>query len=1250
MLLAGPPDVSSEAVPLPVGTPIDGSIAPLGAIYYRVSSDVGGKLAVTLDAKGFAARLSLVDAEGSPVVQSDCPAIGAGDRLIDVDVPSGDDFLELQSLGGGGAYEITAFLTPTAPPFQPVKSLLPDYAPLAVASFFGVNSPADLVAPDGIHVGNGDGTFQSAVLDGPLAAPGWTVTAIAVGDFDHNDFPDIAFTETNPNLPNGLLQVLLNQGDGHFEAGVGLPIGSQPDAIEAFDSGGDDVDLAVADQASGNVAIFTNNGQGAFSPGEVLPGGVEPSGLVAGHFGDGHLDLIVADEGDPTGAGQGLTVFQDDGPGQFQFARTIDVGAAPTAIVAGDWSGDGALDLAVAETNSSDVSVLLNNGNGVFAAPQSYPVGSNPVALVAGDFGNGHLDLATANFGSGDISVLLGNGDGTFQPYTPFGAGSYPQSILTADFNGDGRADLAVGDQGSGISILLGNGDGSFQDQLTNPVGNEPVAVVTADLSHDSHNDIITTNYGTNDISVLMGNGDGTFQPARSFPAGAGPFALMVGDFNGDGRPDVAVVDNGDMYGNGQGVSILLGNGDGTFQTPATFIPMPGSDPTSIVAGDFTGDGVLDLAVTTETSHAVTILMGDGHGGFHAIASPIFLGQGAVPVSIAAGNFTGQGTLDLAVADQFENEVWILEGDGHGGFRALAPILLSDDPYNQPQAIVAGNFTGGGLLDLAVASISLDAADNVSILLAEGNGSFLPLPPIPLGMYFYPTAITTAQLSKGGPLDLAVADSGTTDVSLLDGNGHGNFLQVMPLLDLGNGLAPYAITAGDFTGDGLADLAVTTANPNTVAIELNLGGGQFTQSGSVGLAPHNTPLVADLNGDGLPDVAIVDAAGDILFRQGQPQGTGSFAPPIIVNPGRPSRDVAAVVTSQGTFLASVDATDDAVSLYAYRNGSFSFLGSLATGVEPAQIVSTDLESDGQDDLVIRNAGDGTLTVYLSNGQGGFMSPETLTVGPGISDVSVGDVYQDGLPDLILANQTAGEVAVIRNQGVAGFSPLTVYNAGVGLSLLVPGTGTASLSLLSEEGTVGVAAAALATGGPPALVALNSGSETLGILDGLGAGRFANPVSVPTSGPSLVVRIGEFTGDGNADLAILGPNGLSIWLGNGKGEFTPAGTYDVGPDPTGLTVADLNPNSKIADLLVGNAFGDVLVLLGQGNGVFSPPVVTGQYVALAVGSATGKAGGTLVFVDQARDRILVQIGAQRNRPCWPTAPRACFSPARLYWPT
>ena len=449
-LLAAPPYLPAEAVPLSLGSPHAATIAPLAATYYSVSSDAGGKLTVTLDAPGFAARLSLVDAEGQPLVQSDGPATGAGDGLIDVNVPAGTDFLEVQSLFGGGTYQITADLIPTVPAFQTVPTDFSGYPPIAAGNFYGASFPVDLVAPDGIHVGNGDGTFQSTPVDGPLAQSGWTVTAIAVGDFNQDNLPDIAFTETSPDGTTAQLCVLQNEGGGNFKPGTTLPVGPDPVAIQTIDFGNGIVDLAVADSVTGNIAIFVGNGQGGFSPGPVLAGGDRPSGLVAGRFGDGHVDLIVADEGDPiTGQGQGLTVFQADGPDAFQLSGTIAAGSGPSAIVAGDF-GNGHLDLAVADSNSDQVSILLNNGNGTFQAPQSYLVGSLPLALVAGDFGNGHLDLATANANSDDVSVLLGNGDGTFEPQLRFGAGSSPSSLVTADFNGDGRLDLAVGNRGLG--------------------------------------------------------------------------------------------------------------------------------------------------------------------------------------------------------------------------------------------------------------------------------------------------------------------------------------------------------------------------------------------------------------------------------------------------------------------------------------------------------------------------------------------------------------------------------------------------------------------------------------------------------------------------------------------------------------------------------------------------------------------------------------------------------------------------------
>ncbi len=221
-------------------------------------------------------------------------------------------------------------------------------------------------------MGNGDGTFQSTPQDGPLAEPGWTVTAIAVGDWNNNNLPDIAFTETGPDGSEADLCVLVNEGGGTFEPSLPLPVDPDPDAIQSIDFGDGIVDLAVADSATGDVAIFVGNGQGGFLPGLNLAGGEVPSAMVAGRLGDGHVDLIVADEGDPTNnnQGQGLTVFQADGPDEFNRVGTIAAGLGPSAIVAGDFTGNGDLDLAIADSNSDLVTVLLNNGNGTFAAPR----------------------------------------------------------------------------------------------------------------------------------------------------------------------------------------------------------------------------------------------------------------------------------------------------------------------------------------------------------------------------------------------------------------------------------------------------------------------------------------------------------------------------------------------------------------------------------------------------------------------------------------------------------------------------------------------------------------------------------------------------------------------------------------------------------------------------------------------------------------------------------------------------------------
>ena len=340
----------------------------------------------------------------------------------------------------------------------------------------------------------------------------------------------------------------------------------------------------------------------------------------------------------------------------FTHLSSPATGLHPHSMVTGDFNGDGNLDMAVTNSDSNTLTLLLGNGDGTFTARQdNLAPGNSFMAIAAGDFnGDGKLDLAATNSNSNTVTILLGNGDGTFKAAQDISAIDSPYAIATGDFNGDGYLDLAVVNHGSStVTMLLGNGDGTFTKQGSAATGTGPIALGVGDFNRDGIADLAVVNAGSNTVTILLGKGDGTFTPApNGLTTGQSPASIALGDYNGDGNLDLAVAKSGSAN-----VTIALGNGDGTF-TPTQNGPSTGSQPQAIVACDFIGDGNLDLAVVNSGNASVTILLGDGKGAFTAAQdSPQ---TGGNPGSMGAGDFNGDGIPDLAVANRGTNDVTIL--------------------------------------------------------------------------------------------------------------------------------------------------------------------------------------------------------------------------------------------------------------------------------------------------------------------------------------------------------------------------------------------------------------------------------------------------------------------------------------------------------------------------------------------------------------------------------------------------------------
>lgn len=339
---------------------------------------------------------------------------------------------------------------------------------------------------------------------------------------------------------------------------------------------------------------------------------------------------------------------------------------------------------------------------------------SGPNDLVLGDFNNdGIPDAAVPDSATGTVAIFLGKGDGTFQPAinASTGAGSTPLAVAVGDFNGDGKLDLAValGNQAA-VAILLGKGDGTFQAPRTYSTAGStlyyPVALTVADLNHDGRLDIATANNSVG-ATVLLGNGDGSFQPYKLLGSSKQPTWIAAGDFNNDGNLDLAVTTSAAT------VDISLGNGDGSFQTYTSISTGSGTNPQSVTAADFDGDGNLDLAVACFRANAVGILLGNGDGTFLSID---YYAAGAGPISVTTGDLNLDGIPDLVVTNLNSSSLSLYEGNGDGTFLPMPGYSTTGN--SQPASSAVADLNADGtpeIVTVLYASSALYVLENERI-------------------------------------------------------------------------------------------------------------------------------------------------------------------------------------------------------------------------------------------------------------------------------------------------------------------------------------------------------------------------------------------------------------------------------------------------------------------------------------------------------------------------------------------------------
>ncbi len=692
-----------------------------------------------------------------------------------------------------------------------------------------------------VLLGNGKGTFTEKV----------PTTAIhggygGLGDLNGDGYLDLVTIypgntdNDGAGIEYGQMKVYLGDASGDFHLAFSANVGAGYASLGLGDVNGDGRLDIITDtgvyKEQGNVQVFLNKGNATF---QEHPGGQAIGVLAVGDLnGDGKADFVGSNGGN-------VEALLSNGDGSFRVSYSSPAGIVDNSdpVVIADFNKDGHKDFVVFDQVFGNT-ILQGKGDGTFTikgrfktASNDYPgwpYGPRTLSAVGADFNHdGIIDLVTFNLAdftspsnvtpsSGDfafVSVNLGKGDGTFQVATNYSVAPGTGGAVTGDFNGDGNQDVIAGTFPSGypaaksfLQLLPGTASGALQAPV-NTLSADPFSIVHADFNHDGIQDVAVVNQGCSGcnatVSVFLGSGKGYFNAPKTYSIGLAIGSIAAGDINRDGKVDLVVARAGQVYippamataaaasPSSDDISVLLGNGDGTFKPAVNSVLLgPAGTSHSTWLVDMNRDGKLDLVGDWG------VALGRGDGTFKP---PIPFPSNILSLDgVGVGDFNNDGIQDVVIWAAQQGQIETMLGDGTGAFK---PKSTFSYPHYVITDLQVAKMYGGAERDLVFCGESVDTASAelstnlVATVHGNGDGTFgtkkiVPLPTLPRSLAY-------ADFDRDGKLDVVVNDS--FGVQYLRGTGTGSFYA--PQFFPGT---PTLLQAIDVNGDGALDVVGIT--------------------------------------------------------------------------------------------------------------------------------------------------------------------------------------------------------------------------------------------------------------------------------------------------------------------------------------------------------------------------------------------------------------------------------------------------------